>query len=262
MSKKIRLNDVFPNWKTSGIFSALQAENVPWQGDSISLPLNLEYHGNVSGKKLISPLLYAFLSDGELPAEDVSTIAHAVFIMFGLNWSKQWATRLAEYNPIENYSMLEQMTDDETVDVYGKTVTRTDNLQHTKTGTETTTPNTTETTTPNLQTTEDNKVFGFNSSVGVDSDGSVSSATGTNTVQVTGTETLQHNTTDAETGTQQHVDGGSDTHTRNYTLRRSGNIGVTTSQQMLQSERDLWKWNFFRDVVFPDIDSVLTLGIY
>lgn len=262
MSKKIRLNDVFPSWKTSGIFSALQTENVPWQGDSISLQLDLEYHGNISGKKLISPLLYAFLSDGELPVEDVSTIAHAVFIMFGLNWSKQWATLQAEYNPIENYSMLEQMTDDETVDVYGKTVTRTDNLQHAKTGTETTSPNTTETTTPNLQTTEDNKVFGFNSSVGVDSDGSVSSATGTNTVQVTGTETLQHNVTDADTGTQQHVDGGSDTHTRNYTLTRSGNVGVTTSQQMLQSERDLWRWNFFRDVVFPDLDSVLTLGIY
>ena len=45
-------------------------------------------------------------------------------------------------------------------------------------------------------------------------------------------------------------------------LTRSGNIGVTTTQQMLQSERDLWLWNYFRDVVFPDLDSVLVLGIY
>ena len=46
------------------------------------------------------------------------------------------------------------------------------------------------------------------------------------------------------------------------TLTRSGNIGVTTSQQMIQSERDLWLWNFFQDVVFKDISKVLTLSIY
>lgn len=262
MSKKIRLNEVFTSWKTAGIFSALQSENVPWQADNISLSLDLEYHGNISGQKVISPLLSAFLINGVLPSEDLSTLAHAIFIMYGVNWEKEWATLLAEYNPIENYSMTEEMTDDTTVDEYGKTVTRTDNLQHTKTGSETNTPNTTETNTPNLQTTEGNKVFGFNSSVGVDSDSSVSAATGTNTITKTGTETLQHNVTDSDTGTQTHRDGGSDTHTRNYTLTRSGNIGVTTSQQMLQSERDLWVWNFFREIVFPDIDRVLTLGIY
>lgn len=44
-------------------------------------------------------------------------------------------------------------------------------------------------------------------------------------------------------------------------LTRKGNIGVTTTQQMAQSEIDLWRWNFFRSV-FTDIDSVLTLKIY
>ena len=41
-----------------------------------------------------------------------------------------------------------------------------------------------------------------------------------------------------------------------------GNIGVTTRQQRIQSEHELWKWNFFNDIVFPDIDRVLTLMIY
>ena len=45
-------------------------------------------------------------------------------------------------------------------------------------------------------------------------------------------------------------------------LRRSGNIGVTTSQQMIQSEIDLWKWNFFQDVVFKDLAKSLTLSVY
>ncbi len=93
---------------------------------------------------------------------------------------------------------------------------------------------------------------------------------GTETDKTTGTQTIEHkgseirdtDITDTDTGTQKYTDGGTDTESRSYELKRSGNIGVTTSQQMLESERNLWVWNFFRDVVFPDIDSVLVLGIY
>lgn len=46
------------------------------------------------------------------------------------------------------------------------------------------------------------------------------------------------------------------------THTRSGNIGVTTTQQMLQSEMNLWEWNFFYNVLFPSIDKLLTLSIY
>ena len=61
-----------------------------------------------------------------------------------------------------------------------------------------------------------------------------------------------------------HTDtgSGSDTDTRNYTLTRAGNIGVTTSQQMIESERNLWLWDFFHKVVFPDVDRILTISIY
>ena len=58
------------------------------------------------------------------------------------------------------------------------------------------------------------------------------------------------------------MEGGSDTSTRNYTLERSGNIGVTTSQQMIESERELWLWNFFYKIVFPDVDRILAIDIY
>ena len=63
-------------------------------------------------------------------------------------------------------------------------------------------------------------------------------------------------------GTQSNTESGSNTDTRNYTLTRSGNIGVTTSQQMIESERQLWMWNFFDLVVYPDIDRVLTINMY
>ena len=47
----------------------------------------------------------------------------------------------------------------------------------------------------------------------------------------------------------------------NRALTRSGNIGVTTSQQMLQSELDLRKWNF-ANMLYDDVDSICCLCLY
>lgn len=44
-------------------------------------------------------------------------------------------------------------------------------------------------------------------------------------------------------------------------LTRHGNIGVTTSQQMLESEIKLRQFNFIEEV-FTDIDSILCLKVY
>lgn len=258
-----RLNDVFPGWVTgAGIFGTLQTFSVPWADENISAALDMEYHGNLSGEKFISPLVEKIRSGEILTETEKTALATAILAVYGVNWGKQWQTRSLEYNPIENYSMVEQMTNDETVSAYGKTRTRTNNLSHTKTGNETDTPNITETQTPDLSNASESLVHGFNSTTGVPTGSQTQKATGTNTNTRTGTETRQYNVTDADTGTQTDNDGGQDTQTRNYKLTRSGNIGVTTSQQMIESERALWVWNFFRDVVFPDVDRILTLQIY
>ena len=162
------------------------------------------------------------------------------------NWSKMWEALQESYKPLENYSMLEKMTNDATVRQYGKSSTRTDNLQHRKTGTETTTPDLTDTETPNETNTNNSGVFGFNSPAAVPDSTATETRTGTNTRRTTGESETEYNTTDADTGTQTMADSGSDTETRNYTLTRSGNIGVTTSQQMLESEMLLrGKWNMY-----------------
>lgn len=100
--------------------------------------------------------------------------------------------------------------------------------------------------------------------------------TGTETKTTTGNKTEAHSGTDIKTDTE----SGSDTHNRTQTynnvqdkrtanlsdgtertLEVTGNIGVTTSQQMLESEIALWKWNFL-ETVFNCVDSVLALLIY
>ena len=196
-----RLDDVTP--QGYGIFEALQALDVPWKTLDVSAALDLEYYGNVSGDKNISPLVNRLLGDStNLSVNDVDDIAEILFTMFGVNWGKQWETLSLEYSPIANYDMTEIMTDDTTEREYENT-----------SGT-------------------DNKVYGFNSSTPVPSD-------------------------ETDSGIS-----GSESNVRNYELHRTGNIGVTTSQQLIESERNLWIWNFFNDVVFPDIDRVLTIQMY
>lgn len=181
----------------------------------------------------------------------------------------------------DNLSHAKTGTEIETVDLSD---TRTDNLTHEKTGTETERPLTTQTRTDNLSSVKESKIAGFNSSDYSNSDresksdtGTQTSAitgtntteydttdhdTGTQTTDRTGTDTTEYNTVDQNTGTQSDVDSGSDTDTRNYHLERYGNIGVTTSQQMVESERSLWMWDFIRTIVYPDINRVLTSPIY
>lgn len=250
------------------VFYVLRTVHIaPWADSSFDAVLFNAYFAERSNNKIAAPIILYWrhhynIAGAFLERPAIRQMADYLWALYGKRWTRMWEVYQYEYNPGENYDMLERMTNDTTVDQYGKTLTRTDNLQHAKTGTETTTPNTTETTTPNLHTSGGRKIFGFDSAEGSDADSADTTATGTNTVQRTGTETLQHNVTDADTGTQTHAESGSDTHTRNYQLTRSGNIGVTTTQQMLQSDIDLWVWNYFENVVFADMDKVLTIAIY
>lgn len=145
----------------------------------------------------------------------------------------------------------------------------------------------------NKQTTN-NSIYGFNSSDPVSSNKSDFSGQNTDNEQEKKTthtgydeKVLSGSQTNAETGNEKLEKEGSieiektgkveltkvgfDTtdhtgkqivdHTGTDTIDTTGNIGVTTSQQMLESEIALWKWNFL-ETVFSHIDSVLTLAIY
>ena len=90
-------------------------------------------------------------------------------------------------------------------------------------------------------------MWGFNSTDSVNSDKQI----GDTRRNIDGSVNATHKNTDTETKDI----------TSDRTLKRSGNIGVTTSQQMIESERKLWLWNFFESV-FSDIDKILVLKIY
>ena len=267
-----------PEWTTTGVFQQLSNLDVPWKDAISASELDLAYYGNLSGGKKVSPLVNRMLDEsGVLPDSKLSAIANLIYSTCAVNWTKEYATLSFDYEPIENYDMVETM-EQGTTDSYGKTQTRTDDLTHSRSGTDTTSndltetvkPEITETQTPNLTSETSDSVYGFNSSAAKGSDERTVKSSGTTTTATTGTSATDsaseiktvYDTSDKDSGTVSYVDGGSDERSTTHTLKRHGNIGVTTSQQMLQSERDLWLWYYFYDVVFPDVDRVMTLSVY
>lgn len=228
----LKLNDVYPKWITKGIFSYLNALEVPWKNDITGNELDINYHGFRSGHKIVGSLIENFLENNVVSEENKITIAQAIYTLYIKNWNALYKTLSLEYNPIENYSMTE-----------------TENIQDTHRGTLESDGSDTNTNTENtiVNDISNNQLWGFNSTDSVNSDKQI----GDTTRNVDGSMNSTHKNTDTETKDI----------TSYRTLKRSGNIGVTTSQQMIESERQLWFWNFFENV-FADIDKILVLKIY
>ena len=244
MHKKTnRLEDVLSN-PLQAIFYALQEFDVPWKSLDVNINLDSDYCICHSGKKITSPLVDFFIDSetGKIDSTSMAMLANVIYTKYGVKWDRQWETMFFEYNPISNYDMIEVMEDDETIHEFGYTLNTTHSGNNT---------NTVEDEFSN-ETESENKKAGFNSSEYQKDTQDVTQNSGTQTSTQTGNN--------SETGS--NTEGGSNTDTRNYTLTRSGNVGVTTSQQMIESERSLWMWSFFDLVVYPDIDRVLTINMY
>lgn len=252
--KMITLNKAFDYTpaENKGVFyylSQLEGVTLPWSEMDIDSQLDIYYHMNHSGKKLTSPLIDGYLSNDELTENDKAGLAAIIYSLFGKTWDRLWYVYNSEYNPINNYDLTEEYSGEDSLE-HGKSTTRTDNL------TSETTNNLTETETPNKTITRDKSVYGFNSSNPSPSETEEDTETGESTIDNTGTQTIEN------TGTQTLEDSGTDVTEKSHTLTRFGNIGVTTTQQMLSSEISLWVWNYFLNVIIPNIDGVLTISLY
>lgn len=239
-----KILDHFPNWMAGAIFTRLGVlfqNELPWAIEH-GQTLDIMYFGNHSGEKEASPLLDKFAeenTENRLTIEQITTLANILYTVYGKQWEKLYAVLSTEYDPIENYSM----TEEETPNI---TRTETPNITRGKTVTE----KSDLTVTTDTDTASD--VYAFNSSSPVPQ----GETNGGSTVTTKGDAENNITTdTETETGTRTHTETGT------RTLTRSGNIGVTTSQQMLESEIALWEWSFYENV-FKDVDKLLTSPLY
>ena len=272
----LKLNDVMPDG--TGIFDKLDGIGMPWVHDPAHIMLDIMYEGR-SFDKLISPVVTKRLnSEEKLTDAALNTLAHVIWSIYQDKWSHIWETLQMEYDPLSNYDMIEE-GEDETkktgTDTNVKTGSRDNSGAITRTGSQRTQGDVKRTGSEEdagnaSDNTGTDSVYGFNSSNAVPSDVSTSSHKNTKTYNNvndnTDTTTTFNSLADTDTRKETY-NNIQDQLTHNTTdklthqLTRKGNIGVTTSQQMAESEISLRSWIYFENVM-KDIDSILTLPLY
>ena len=190
------------------------------------------------------------------------------------SWTAMQAALAAEYEPLQNYSMTEKETPAETTETETPAET-----------TRTITPaETTRTTTPAKTTLTDRPaeitdtgertdgLWGFDNSTETPSPSDKSDGKTVRTVQNPGTavltvqdpetEEIDVDTAGSEAVTVQASGSRALTVDHERTLTREGNIGVTTSQQMLESELELRiRWNLLQ-IYLTDFRRELCVGVW
>lgn len=162
---------------------------------------------------------------------------------YQINWKKLYDTTVLEYNPIENYDRMEDWTDTD---------------DETSTSSRDNTRNTSNT----VISTSTNEII--NSVNVTDQNTAFNAGLADHAKQITDGDTTENGSiTNTETGKDtenENVNGGrTGQHTK--TGRAHGNIGVTTSQQMIQSERDLVVFNLY-DVIAESFIENFCLMVY
>lgn len=253
------LRDVFDGWELgTGLFSFLAAQGtMPWaNAENVdNSVLDIAYFGNHSGGKFCAPFVKLLINDeGVIPTAARVTIAKILISKYLNNWNHLWETNVAVYSPIHNYDMHEERdlaTTDDNVETTDGELSRT--------GTEGLTHGMVESTQHGRTEDNVNYKYGLNTTEYQQnrSDENVSTEGGTTTTTDSGTDTTTRNLVDS---TDQKVTEDNEG-TEHEETHRYGNIGVTTTQKLLQEERNLWLWNFF-DEVFNDLDKELALAFH
>ena len=253
------LRDAFSGWATgNGIFDVLATQtDMPWhEAESVDNSiLDVAYFGNHSGGKFCSPLVKMLLNDdGEVPAAGRVMIAKVIISKYLNNWNKLWETNVVSYSPIHNYDMYEERDLETTED----NVETTDATKA-KSGTDTLAHGMVETTDHGMTTTDVTSRYALNTESNnvKPSDQVVSTEGGDTVVTDSGSDVRTYDLSDDIDSSVTEDNEG----TEHEEIHRYGNIGVTTSQKLVQEERELWIWNFF-DEVFRDLDKELALAFH
>lgn len=215
--------------------------------------------------------------------EQIEKIWDLVYQQNYLKYQKLITVATAEYAPIDNYNMIEEGQDTRTPNLTNQvtlntTSATTDTRSTTSTGTSNTNSaiNQTKTTTDSPQNFKETSTHSVNP---YDNPGFTNeykdevTQEGIRTVQETytgnpdttavtssSTSTNSGGTSTSNTGSNTSTETGTDTTT--HRLTRHGNIGVTTSQQMLESELVLAdKMNLFK-IIEHDLASKIFLQVW
>ena len=211
-----------------GLYRWLNAENIDLFDAFKSLPEGID-------KETLVNLILTEGGEFEPLYADANMMKGQIDLFFSqhMRTFTKWVKALAiEYNPIENYDRMEDWTD-----VNHNIESSTGNIKNDSNGNSSS--NNTDNTNNNVSAFDDYSMSPHDSSV-------TSSNSSANSSANSSSNSITNGSSD-----------GNSTHTG----RTHGNIGVTTSQQMLQSELDIARFNIYQQICDLFIDELL-LAVY
>jgi hypothetical protein len=251
-----RISDLYPTPFTQNVFTDMKADtelneilSVILKNDDEWLSVGIDYIYNKSYSKRLSPMLVALLSgyvidnDYKYVYDNDTKITWGEFVerfnrktlndVIRVRYRVKWKQLIKALEQIQQeYEILSpfhtQLDDNITQDFLGSDTTNS---------------------TDNHSTTEDNSVFPFNVNFEKDENG--------NDVQQKSVPTSTNSESLNYTDKSKYERNGA--HTRKAT--RKGNIGNMTNQQLIEEEINLRK-NQIIDIIFDDLDSILTRNFY
>lgn len=220
--------------------------------DLMQIPEALDRQTLVDNLLMESAELEILYSNGEFLKQAIGTwSAKNIHV-----WEELYDTTQYEYNPIWNKDGT--IVELETRNLAGSDHTtdntdRIDNLQDKNTR------NTTDTDTKNLTDGNTHSVYGFNSSTAAPESKDEGTQGGTDTITHTGADTLDH------TG-RQDIDrtfqkNTTDTGTIKHERTEQGNIGLTSTQELIEKQRSVVEFNIM-DVIIKDFIQRFCIGVY
>lgn len=228
MKRPKMIKDIIPDpyVEHNGIFQTLTC--IPSEFDSRNLDI-LFY--TKYGCRLASNLLKRY---EKLEACELSQIASIIEDRYRTSWEKLYLALTIDYDPIENYNGIEEVRQTGTVHVDGKSEADSESELSSEDSSK-------------LPSVQDEKVYGFNSSSGVDA----SKTTNTHDSLIESTQNSSSSGTSENTTTNDLT----------TVTKRHGNLGVTSSQQMITQELQLRRTQYI-DILLRDVADMLTIKIY
>ena len=270
--------DVIPSAFTgAGIFSAFN--NPIWVYDFDAEALDIQFI-TTYGDRLAAPYLTPFDGEGGISNDDLQAIAAHIYSIHKWQWEHLYKAMVEDYNPLHNVDAYETETNDgsRSSSMIDGTVDENDHLHNDATVDSISGSRSTSNinggsgdtdSTGNGLSQDDVSAFNSGSMVG-------DSANGSNTDALTGTATentsvineenadahdISASDNDLNSVTNERTNINNDETFNKREVRRFGNIGITTSAQLINGEISLWKFEYMQRVM-TDICDTIALSIY
>ena len=157
---------------------------------------------------------------------------------------EKWINALnIDYNPLENYDRMEEWSD---VGSRINTGTVSDSGTITNTGTQSTEATGKDNFKGSGNSTSSDEISAYNSNSFQNDKKNTTNSSNSSETNTTNRNTRTDNLSESNSNTR--TDNLSEKTNSDRKGRAHGNIGVTTSQQMLQSELDIAKWNIYEQI--------------